>query len=151
MRRVCLFLLSSNITSLSILLTMLGHCLGKCFPTDSQKIWVCQNKNREQFQAVPYCSRSVQQRFLPNRKFHTFCSVPSSEDATDQNIGNLLLTTRQPCNIPLSNWLALSAENPPLMLGMKSGVAAEKEDSKYHNNGPPLPFNKFISRRLKSI
>lgn len=56
---------------------------------------------------------------------NSILSVPSLEgDATGQNIGNLVLATLKSCNISLSNCLALSADNAPVMLGMKNGVAA---------------------------
>jgi len=52
-------------------------------------------------------------------------SVPVlSGHSTGLNIGNLLLTTLQSMNIDIKNCIALGADNAPVMIGHKSGVAA---------------------------
>jgi hypothetical protein len=51
-------------------------------------------------------------------------SVPVLEgDATGNNIGNLLLDNLKSNNIPLSNCLAPSADNAPVMIGQENGIA----------------------------
>lgn len=52
-------------------------------------------------------------------------SVPALEgDSTGINIGNLLLQNLKENGIPYSNCLALGADNAPVMVGHKSGVAS---------------------------
>nr|XP_042913534.1 uncharacterized protein LOC122273560 [Parasteatoda tepidariorum] len=78
--------------------------------------------NKTDCKLYPICVTYYNEELL-HIETSLLCSPVLSSDGTGVNIANLLLTALSECNIDVNNCLALGADNAPVMIGKKAGVA----------------------------